>query len=360
MIKIIFGGSFDPIHNGHINMALNAQKSLKGDVLFVPAPISVWKDNSVSAEHKIKMLEIAIKDIPGFYIDTYEIDSGNKTNYSIDTVRHFKNKFPNDELYFLIGTDQVNKFHLWKDADELAKLAKIAYFVRPDVKIENDNHQKFDMIKIEGPGIVAASSDIRQLINTEINPEVLLYIIEHKLYVISGLTKYIDEKRLNHSIEVAKLSYQIAKKNGVEKPIRALIAGLLHDIGKAKDKLLLEKTIEEEFTEYKELPLPVLHQFYGYKIAKKVFGIVDETILNAIKYHATGNTNMDELAMIVYAADKIEPTRNFDSTDLIEAMMVGVESGFKTVLKANKEYLEQSNKDFNNALTSNCFEQYLK
>lgn len=359
MIKIIFGGSFNPVHNGHINMAVSAHKALGGEVLFVPAPISVWKTDSVPSQDKINMLEIAIKNYPFLKIDTFEIDSGKTVNYSIDTVRYFKNKFPEDELYFLIGTDQVNKFHLWKEAEEISKMVKLIYFDRPDVQIENENIQKFNISKIKGEGIVAASSEITKLLSGGLDPEVLLYIIEHKLYFVEDLVKYIPEKRLDHSISVAKLSYQIALKHDYPNPLDALVGGLLHDIGKTRDIKFLLETIENEFPEYKDLPLPVLHQFLSYKIAKEEFGISNSSVLNAIKYHATGNENMDSLAKIIYASDKIEPTRNFDSTDLINAMMHDIDSGFSIVLKANKEFLEETGKDFENRLTSKCFNQYL-
>ena len=121
-------------------------------------------------------------------------------------------------------------------------MAKIIFFDRPDIEIQTENVEKYKILKIEGAGIVVSSSDIRKTVNFDIDPDVLLYIIEHKLYFVSGLTRYIDEHRLNHSISVAKLAYQIALANNVESPIKALIAGLLHDIGKTRiNKEILTK-----------------------------------------------------------------------------------------------------------------------
>ena len=73
MNRIIFGGGFDPIHLGHINMAIMAQKAYPGEVIFVPAKIAVWKSSSISQEHKLAMVQIAIKNIPGFSVDTFEL-----------------------------------------------------------------------------------------------------------------------------------------------------------------------------------------------------------------------------------------------------------------------------------------------
>ena len=356
---IIFGGAFDPVHNGHINMALNAAKSLQGEVFFVPAPISVWKKESAPIEDKINMLKLAIEGKEHLHIDLFEVNSGKDINYSIDTVRYFKEKYPNDELYYLIGNDQVNQFHKWKEAELLSELAHIIYFDRPDVQVDEDNIKKYHIESIQGNGIVVSSSDIRNLKSLEIDDKVLDYILEHHLYFVKKMESYINERRLSHSIRVAQTAYKIAKVNNVENPKKIFVAALLHDIGKARNEEYERKIVEEHFPEYKNMPLFAYHQFVGAYLARKDFGIEDESMLNAIKYHATGNDSMDQLAKIVYAADKIEPGRNFDSSDLIEVMMKDVDQGFKTVLQANKEFLETHRGDINNPLTSKCFKQYL-
>ena len=76
MNRIIFGGAFDPIHNGHLNMAENAKKALDGEIILVPARISVWKENSAPIQDKIAMIELAIKNRKGFSIEKYELENG--------------------------------------------------------------------------------------------------------------------------------------------------------------------------------------------------------------------------------------------------------------------------------------------
>lgn len=356
---IIFGGAFDPVHNGHINMAINAQKDLQGEVFFVPAPISVWKSKSVSKEDKINMLELAIKKYEHFHIDCFELDSGKEVNYSIDTVKYFKKKYPNDELYFLIGSDQVERFHLWKEAKKLSKLAHIVYFDRPDYIMTTENIVQYNIKAIKGPGIVVSSSEIRLFKDFNLPDEVLYYILDKKLYFVESMIPYVAETRLNHCISVAKTAYEIALANNLENPHKYLVAGLLHDIGKLKDTEKERKIVFEHFPEYKDMPEFSYHQFVGAYLAENDFHIHNESMLNAIKFHATGNEEMDLLGKIVYAADKIEPTRAFDSTELIEAMKINAEKGFVTVLKANKEFLEKHRGDINNPLTSKCFKYYL-
>lgn len=360
MNRIIFGGAFDPVHNGHINMARKAAKALNGEVIFVPARISVWKNSSAPTADKMAMLRLAIKGVKEFSIDEFELNSGKDINYSIDTVRYFKNKYPSDQLFYLIGYDQVNEFHRWKEAAEISNLVQLVYYTRPNYQINKDNVIKYKMQEIEGGGIDVSSTDIRALKSFELPLEVLFYIVEHDLYEGMSQIKMIEsEHRLNHSKSVAKLSYEIAKANNMDKPVKAFIAGLLHDIGK---DIALEKQIEltkNAFPEYSESPKFAYHQFAGAVLAKDLFKINDQDILDAIKFHSTGSGEMCKLAKIVYAADKIEPTRGFDSTDLIKAMLTDVDSGFKIVLQANKEFLEGQGKSLENTLTYNCIKNYL-
>ena len=175
---------------------------------------------------------------------------------------------------------------------------------------------------------------------------------------MNKISAYYDLKRLKHCISVAELCYQIADNSAKVSPEDAYMAGLLHDIGKScEDK----KTIMEKFfSRYANLPEFSHHQFVGRYIAENVFGITNKDILEAIEFHATGNSKMSLLAKIVYAADKIDPSRGYNSKVMISKMMSDPEKGFKYVLGENKKYLEQTGKSIDNPLTSKCFKDYLK
>lgn len=356
---IIFGGAFDPIHNGHINMAKKAVKALGGKIIFVPARISVWKSVSAPKEDKIAMLELAIKGEKDFSIDRFEIDSESETTYSIDTIKYFKSKYPNDSLFLLIGSDQVNEFHRWKDAETIKELVQIVFYARPSIKL-NDNVEKYSMLKIDGGEIDASSTRIRELKDFNLSPEVLMYIVEHDLYEgMAQLNMMLTPHRLNHSKSVAKTAYEIAVANNIENPINAYIAGLFHDIGKDISLEKQKELTKNNFPEYLDMPDFAFHQFAGTVLAQSLFEINNKDILEAIKYHSTGSASMCQLAKIIYASDKIEPTRGFDSTDLINAMKKDVDDGFKIVLQANKDYLLEHHKTVDNRLTSICFDKYL-
>ena len=357
MNRIIFGGGFDPIHLGHINMALVARDTLKGEVIFVPAKVAIWKEESISEEHKLNMLKLAIAQYDGFSIDTYELEQKEQPR-SYQTVEYFKKKYPKDKLFFLIGQDQANAFEKWKNPDQIAKNAQIVYYKRPKFFVNQDNVNKYNMLALEGPVVDVASSDIRALKSVMVPEEVLNYIEEKQLYFVSRVRSYIKETRFNHSLSVAHLAYRLAKKLQLDYQ-KAYIAGVLHDIAKGIDKDESLMLMKQLYPEYLDIGAYAYHQFLGEMLAKRDFEVVDEEILNAIKYHTTGRANMCWLEKLIYAADKIEPTRPFDSSDLIAAMEKDLNSGFITVLKANYEYLKERHKDIDNRLSDECFKYYL-
>lgn len=363
---ILFGGAFDPVHYGHINMAERASEFLDADVIFIPAAISVWKKESIAPEHKVNMLELAIKESKlrnRFSVSGYEIRKNvDDYCYSVDTIRHFYKKFPKDKLFLLIGQDQVNKFHLWKEPEEIANMAQIVYFGRLNEEKESENIEKYHMMPISGEINDISSTGIRELKDLGTYDSVIKYIIENDLYFMRRIKETMTTQRYEHSKRVGLLSYEIAKSNNYKDAKKVLIAGLLHDLGKIRPEYEKEsfKIIEEKHPDYLDLPKPIWHQVIGVDKAKEMFGIEDKEILEAIEFHTTGNANMGDIAKIVYAADKIEPGRNFDSRNLIDAMKCSITDGFVTVLKANIEFFESKKQEYKNRLTLACIDYYLK
>lgn len=355
---IVFPGSFDPVHNGHLLMAEKASVLLNADVIFVPAVISVWKDESAPFIDKVNMLKLSTRNYPRFFVSDYEGTTGKSINYSIETMKHFKEVYKDDNLYLLIGEDQVNQFHKWKDADELAKIARIIFFERPEIEMDKENVNRFNMLEIEGIPYDASSSEIRTLTNLRTPIEVIDYIAHQNLYYMKKISSILSKDRLNHSLEVAKLARLIAFSNEIDIS-SAYIAGLLHDVGKDIEKEEQNKIMLINYPEYMDLPKFSYHQFVGEHIAKEIFNVKDEEVLDAIKFHATGKVNMSPLGKIIYASDKIEPTRGFDSSDLIKGCLHNYEKGFVDVLDANRIYLLENKKDIENRLTKSCFDQYL-
>lgn len=195
----ILGGSFDPVHLGHIGLAKDAKcEAGLEKVLFIPAKLQPFKlDKKVTpGEDRLAMLDLAIKDIPGMEISAYELES-DSISYTYLTLRAMKQVFGDKaKLYFITGTDSFLKIEKWKNAGELLEDFSYIIGTRPGYKEEELNicieriRGKYDteILKINNTQLDISSTEIRErLENGEsaddlIPAEVGRYIIEHGLY----------------------------------------------------------------------------------------------------------------------------------------------------------------------------------
>jgi len=129
----LMGGSFDPVHFGHLIAAQDVLEQFRLDrVLLVPAAQAPLKPNDVQSttDDRTAMLRAAIEWDRRLEISDYELSKGG-ISYTIDSVRHFRALFPGDELFWIIGGDQLPLLHKWKDIGELAKLIEFIFLERP-------------------------------------------------------------------------------------------------------------------------------------------------------------------------------------------------------------------------------------
>lgn len=138
----ILGGSFDPIHMGHLILGENVRDSLKLDkVIFIPTGINPFKGNrnTTSPTQRLEMIKFAIESNPHFTISTIEIEREG-ISYTIDTIKSLKGRYKEDDLYFIIGSDIIFQIEKWKDIQQLFKLCKFALVNRPGKELkEIDN-----------------------------------------------------------------------------------------------------------------------------------------------------------------------------------------------------------------------------
>ena len=129
----LFGGSFDPVHLGHLLVAQAATEELALERLFfIPAAQSPFKPASqpTTAALRLRMLRLALAGKPNYEIDAQEIERGG-TSFTIDTVRDYTQRFPQSELFYLIGADHVPTLPKWREAEELAHLVQFVVIPRP-------------------------------------------------------------------------------------------------------------------------------------------------------------------------------------------------------------------------------------
>jgi|SRR5438477_5531287 len=129
----LFGGSFDPIHLGHLLVAQSAREELRlGRLFFIPAAQSPFKPDSAPAPapQRLRLLRLALAGQTDCEIDDQEINRGG-VSYTIDTVRDYAGRFPGAQLFYLIGADHVAELPKWRDADELARRVEFVVISRP-------------------------------------------------------------------------------------------------------------------------------------------------------------------------------------------------------------------------------------
>ncbi len=194
MSKIgIFGGSFNPIHNGHIYVAENVKKMLDLDkIIFIPTGIAPHKDNSnfASKEHRYNMVNLAVED--KFEVSDIEVKT-DKVCYAVDTMSEIKNIYPNDDLYYIIGADSLADFMTWREPVKLFEMLNIIVVDRENTDVAKyaEEYRKKYNAKITICHIKkydVSSTEIREMIKKTgrckkfVPPKIEEYIIKHKLY----------------------------------------------------------------------------------------------------------------------------------------------------------------------------------
>ncbi|MGL5640137.1 MAG: nicotinate-nucleotide adenylyltransferase [Mycoplasmoidaceae bacterium] len=338
---ILFGGSFDPIHNGHIQAALEAFRKVNADNLyFIMSYISPDKKKHKSTwEQRKEMINIAIRNFPFFSISEIEKEN-EQISYTYKNIEYFKNNFPNSELFLLVGSDQFNSFSNWKNYEYIESNCKIICYERKDHLV----YKKKGVIFIEEPKIDTSSSKLILMPNIEMmNQEVLDYINKNSIYGIYRLEKEgISKSRINHCIEVANIAKKIASKYGDDFERKAYCSGLYHDIAK---EVPMEIQIEcsNKLLNYTTYPSwKVIHAPLGKYILEKKYLFTDEEILNSVKYHTIPKKNPTLLEKIVFCADKISSRKNIETNyDLIELCISNIDKGYEIILQKNMEAIKK-------------------
>ena len=368
----IYGGSFNPVHNGHIHLARTALRDFSLDRLYlVPSKKSPHRSIAEYApdEDRLEMLRLACKTDERLFVSDYEIKS-DRVSYTIYTVEHFRAEFPEAELFLMVGSDMLMCFDTWHRFEEILAQVTLCVVSResgdlPALRAKAEELSKFGKILVsEADPTVISSTEIRKKIAKNkdfacyLDENVVQYIRSKGLYSVRGegklhydaddkkkyLKANLSVKRYTHSLNVADECRKLAEKYG-EDPEKAYFAGLLHDICKEmpddQQRALVEEsgyTVCREELETRSL----LHGIAGAYFIKKEFGIEDIDILNSIRFHTVGRAGMSRLEEIVYIGDLISAERDYKDvdkmrklayTDLNAAMLEAFAFSMKSVIK---------------------------
>lgn len=363
----IVGGTFDPIHNGHLMLGEYAKKLFNLDkIWFMPngnPPHKMNQEIETQTKHRVEMVKKALEDKSDFLIQLYEANR-KEINYSYLTMEHFRETYPENQFYFIIGADSLFALEKWAEPERLLKTCVILAAYRDDKDTKEMEsqiqylNQKYgaNIYLLNTPHVDISSSQIRDMIkrgesiDAMVPEAVCAYIRGHHLYEVDidcikkTLHNQQDGARYEHTLGVVETAVSLAKQYGADED-KARLAALLHDVAKpisADKKIKLCHENHLPISEAERANPSLLHAKLGACIAKETYNVLDEEVLDAIRYHTTGRSNMTLLDKIIYIADYIEPNRNQapNLKEIRELAYVDLDECLYEILKSTLAYLE--------------------
>lgn len=340
---LLYGGTFNPIHCGHVALCRSAQEMLHTDeVLLMPTAVPPHKApvDLASDRDRFTLCRLAARPYPGMKADGFELRKGG-ASYTIDTLEHLRGSYPGWDLYLLMGTDMFLTFREWKRWREIGSLATLVVGSR-DLNDCRELQKMQQSLREDGVFSILLKNSVREVSSTQIRKElrekglsgdlpaeVQIYIRYRGLYESVTVTEEPDEtlqellraylrpmmreKRYLHSLGVERQAVYLARKYGVS-PRKAAIAGLLHDLCKDLDQGDMLQKIREsgiingiDFAAQPQL----IHGYAAPLVMEERLGIDDPEILDAARYHTTGRANMSPLEQVVYLADLTSEERDY-------------------------------------------------
>lgn len=327
----IMGGTLDPVHMGHIQIAETALREMKLDrIMLLPAGDPPHKAHPTPKADRWRMAQLAAETVSGMFACSVEIGRTG-TTYTVDTLRDLHTFNPDTQWYYLIGADTLDVLDSWRSFDQVAKMCTFVVAGRGDEPASAERMAyladrygaRFEVLSVSGPEI--SSSDIRsrtasgQDIRGLVPENVRMYIEDHGLYlcacsieqIMDMLRAQLKPSRYRHTLGVAETARRLAAGRGVS-PARAYLAGLLHDCAKYMDADAMRAMIRRSDiqTDNAEMAADsVLHAPVGALLARDTYGVRDPQILSAIRKHTIGDAEMSPMDALIYTADFIEPNR---------------------------------------------------
>ena len=397
MKVLLYGGTFDPPHNGHLNNLRAAADRVRPDkVVVMPAGLSPFKQHtSAPGALRLEMcscfhaLEEGMDAIPQLEVSGWEVaqaKAGNH-NYTVLTVEKLARDYPGAQLYLAIGSDMLLSFDDWHRWQDILRLAHLVVTSR-NVGDAPELHAKALRLDPTGARILFApvqalpwpaatsapvwlqakgvklscrrrcgrSSAGRNSTKRKYQPMNLKQAKE----LVRGR---LSDKRYEHTLNVKKMAVKLAKIYGEDEE-RAALAALLHDSAKeiSKDEM---REILRAYPQYaeggEERPAPVWHGVCAAILARTQWGVTDEAVLSAIACHTAGKPGMTRLDKILYLADMtsaerdwpgVEKLRKLEKKDLNAAMLAALKQTNDFVLSQGKPLDPMSKAAYEDILAS--------
>lgn len=388
----IYTGTFNPVHTGHIQAAIQAAQSLRLDkVLLIPdceTPHKQLPEGSATAQQRLDMLHAAVSDYPQLEASDVAIRRGGVT-FTWQTLLDLREEYPDAEFVLLMGSDMFLKFGKWTHTDVILRESTLGILYRGDRgEIRAVQEKKEELRELnprveiaENNAVCISSSDLRRMLIFQCAAPfmpngVMEYILENKLYGVGKPLQNLPMDRLEktviyllkpgrvaHVLGCRDTAVKLAEHWGAD-VTDAARAGILHDITKALDGPL-QLTLCSEYgtilSDFSKKYPKTLHALTGSLVAGRIFG-ENEAVTEAIRHHTTGKGNMNLLEKIIYVADYMEPNRDIPGveelrrlaySDIDAALKLGLEMALEhlnrqgaEVSPESKEALEYLNRKF--------------
>lgn len=341
----IFGGTFNPPHRGHFLAAAQAVDFLGLDrLLIIPAgtpPHKAVPEDIPSPSDRLALTRLAFSALSCAEVSDWEINR-DTVSYTIDTLRHYQTVYPEDELILLVGEDMLLTLDTWYEGKTILQEYAIAAFARHDgdeplltAKISEYRKSFNARISLVPISVTDVSSTaVREALPKRqgrdcLDEEVYHAIIRKRLYgakpefawLRGKAYAMLKKKRIPHVMGCEEEAVKMAKFWG-EDPEDAAEAGILHDITKKlnlEEQLRLCDKYDIVIDALESKSEKLLHSKTGAAVARDEFGISDR-VFTAISWHTTGRRAMSLLEKILYLADYMEPTRDFEGVDRLREL----------------------------------------
>ena len=358
MRLLLYGGTFDPPHNGHLNNLRAAAARVRPDrVVVMPAGLSPFKQSTAApGSARVEMCACfraleAEGAVPALCVSGWEVEQAalGRRNYTVLTLEMLARTYPEAELYMAMGSDMLLSFDSWHRWQEILRLARLVVTSR-NVGDAPELHAKAKQMDPTGARILfaqvealpMASSNLRARLaagkhvkmncppscagssggrgftgQTEGKAETMN--LKQAKELVRGR---LSDKRYEHTLNVRKMAVKLAKRYGVDED-KAALAALLHDSAKeiSKDEMRAIMRAHPELAEGgEERPTPVWHGICAAILARTEWGVEDEAVLSAIACHTAGKPGMSRLDKIVYLADMSSKERDWPGVNKLRKL----------------------------------------
>ena len=382
----IFGGTFDPVHNAHLDIARAALQARNLDLVYFV--VAAWPPHKqtithASPEDRLAMVRAAVENDPRLEPSDVELVREGYS-YTVDTIGEFQKRHPGADLFLIIGYDSLLDLPRWKRPDRIIEWCRLLVVPRPTMtqppapELEGRYQilpfQQTDLSSTEIRRRVAAGESIEGLVP----PAVERFIRQKGIYQEANRTAHmrvdsplsrqwihllrerLSERTVSHCIFTAALMTTIADEVGITNE-QAVTAGLLHDLHKDDDPQTALAAAEEwgivPSDNQRRNPF-LLHGHLAAEECRRKLGIRDNDVVDAIQWHTTGKPGLGPVGLALYFADFAEPSRSHQPA--AQARDILRREGFwKALLFSSDKKLEHVNSKADTDPTTIEFHRWL-